>query len=792
MALDEYRRKRNFKATPEPAGGGRAGGRIFVVQLHHASHRHYDFRLELDGVLKSWAVPKGPSFDPKVKRLAMEVEDHPLSYAGFEGDIPAGNYGAGHVDIFDEGEWEPQGDPHAGLARGDLKFSLHGAILKGSWVLVRTRADKSGRNRWLLIKHQDEHAGPGEADDHVDPESDRPRPRSKHTPRGPAAARGEKLEHGPVDAELCQPVARPAAGDGWLHEAKWDGYRILATLVDGSARLWSRNGNDWTARLPAIARAVEQLDAKAAVLDGELLALGPERESFNLLQASLSSGDQEPLVYMLFDLLHLDGVALHGQPVIERKAALQALLARRTPPQLRYSEHTVGNGPAVFAQAHEHGLEGVVSKRVTSPYLGGRNGDWTKAKARPSDEFAVIGWSDPKGGRKGFGALLLAEPVGGHWRYIGRVGTGFDQQQLNELGKRLRKARAAEPPPGSEILSRRQLAEAHWIRPELVAEVFHQGRGGNGLLRQPAFKGLREDKDPARLLAGSGAPAPARVVLSHGERVVYPAFGGTKATVADWYRTAAPWLLPEIAGRPLAVLRCPRGAEEQCFFQKHLGQGWGEHVRGLDVGGKPGQLHLAIDDLAGLLELVQMNVIELHPWGSRGEDPDHADRIVFDLDPHPDVSWNRVRAGARELRRQLESIGLQSFLRTSGGKGLHVVVPIGPPAPWEPVKRFARAVASAMATLQPAEFVSVAGEANRSGRIFVDWLRNGRGATAIASYSLRARAGAGVAMPIGWGELGRVPGGDAFTLQNAAARLARRREDPWAGMASLQQGLPEL
>jgi bifunctional non-homologous end joining protein LigD len=836
MSLTEYKRKRSFGATPEPAAGGRRSAqRIFVVQLHHASHRHYDFRLELGGTLKSWAVPKGPSFDPGVKRLAMEVEDHPISYATFEGDIPKGNYGAGHVDVFDHGTWEPIGNAQEGLAEGELKFILRGDVLRGSWVLVRTRKQGS-KQPWLLIKHRDEFSGPTDANDFVDAKTDRPisvaarkkvwkseknvataaarqrsMPSRRTSPKGmsapPPGAKPEILRNEPFLPELCRAHTSPPSGNDWLHEVKWDGYRIVATVVGSKVRLWSRNAIEWTKKVPELASAIAALKLKSAQLDGEMIVLQDGRDNFNALQSRLSAENKAPLVYMLFDLPHLDGLSFRDVALIERKKRLVALLDRRPHPMLRYSEHQIGHGKEVFAQAIAAGLEGVVSKRAGSFYRAARNGDWVKAKGRASDEFIVVGYTAPKGSRSGIGALLLAQPKNGQLRYVGRVGTGFSDEQLRALQKQLKGKAIDETPADISLMERKDKALAIWVEPELVVEVFFQGVGGQGLLRQSAFKTLRDDKRSADVLepsemktattrkaartTGKPVDAEAAVALSHSERVVFPELGISKADVADYYRVVAKWLLPEVVERPLSVVRCPDGIAAQCFFQKHVGRGWGRHVHGIDVKDKTSrEKYLFIDDEQGLLELVQVNVLEFHPWGARNKTLARADRIVFDLDPHASVKWSRVTAGARQLRKHLESIGLRSYLRTSGGKGLHVVVPLNPPAPWDDVKAFAHAVASALAALDPKEFVDVAGEKNRAGKIFIDWLRNGRGSTSVASYSLRARANAGVAMPLAWEALARVKSGDEFTIENTVKRVKRRSVDPWADIASIKQSLP--
>jgi bifunctional non-homologous end joining protein LigD len=819
MGLATYTRKRNFHQTPEPAADGKRARGIFVVQLHHARRRHYDFRLEFGGTLKSWAVPKGPSFDPAVKRMAVEVEDHPVSYATFEGDIPAGNYGAGHVDVFDHGTWEPEGSVRSGLAKGELKFSLHGDILRGSWVLVRTRRT-GNKPQWLLIKHRDDYAGPREADDFVDPDSDRPlplrerkavwrdpaatAPRQRESKKSAGAGTRAPLPAGAFSPQLCRVQEHAPAGEAWLHEAKWDGYRLVATVQRGRVRLWSRNGIEWTSKVPGIAAAVRALGLASAQLDGELIALRGGHDDFNALQTALSEGATDDLVLMLFDLPYLDGRSLRELPLIERKARLQALLQQQPQPQLRYSAHHVGDGPAVFAQAVRARKEGIISKRGDSPYRGERNGDWIKVKSRPSDEFVVVGYTLPRGSHIGLGALLLARMGDDGLEYAGRVGSGFADALLRPLRKQLDALRRDAPAVDTALIDTRDRDRARWVRPELVVEVHHQGNGRQGLIRQGAFKGLREDKSPEDLrsvaahdatqhrLPRKHKPTPAApVALTHAQRTVFPGDGITKQDVANYYRAVAPLLLAEIAGRPLSVLRCPDGIASACFFQKHAGKGWGDHVRRIAVREKHGSKdYVGVDDATGLLQLVQMNVLEFHPWGAQADAQDYADRLVFDLDPDESVPWRKVKAAARTVRDVLDGVGLRAFLRTSGGKGLHLVVPLAPPVPWAPAKRFAQDLADTLAADQPDTFVSVAGRGRRKGRIFIDWLRNSRGATAVASYSLRARPGAAVAMPLAWSELARLRSGDAFTLRNALQKIRRRKQDPWRELYGLRQALP--
>ncbi|UKE50888.1 DNA ligase D [Xanthomonas translucens] len=911
MTLREYARKRRFGATPEPADdSGAAPSRrpIFVVQLHHASSRHYDFRLEADGVLKSWAVPKGPSLRVGEKRLAVQVEDHPLSYAGFAGDIPEGHYGAGHVDVFDHGTWSCDGEPLAAIAAGKLDFVLHGERLNGNWKLVRT-ALRGKQPQWLLIKRDDAFAADREADDLL---QDSPAAAAKRAAKATKATKITKASkaskakstrsQAPA-ATAATPAARPRRSDAawrkralalegardrpcppgaraqltllrarapdgaqWLHEIKWDGYRLLADLDAGQATLRSRNDQAWTETFPEVAHAVQALPVRQARLDGELVVLDAEgRSDFSALQRVIEGSSRQPLRYLVFDLLGVAGVDLREVPLLQRKQLLRALLGD-TPGVLAYSDHVLGHGPEVFAAAAAKGYEGVVSKRADARHHGGRGGDWVKTKHENSDDFVIVGYTDPKGARNGFGSLLLAQRSAGGLRYVGRVGTGFDESGLRRLLAQLQalhSEQAAVELPAHAPFPRRSV---HWVRPQLVAEVAFRGWAKEGLLRQAAFKRLRADK-PLQDLGGDRAPLPAAgqgnhavaaraaasakktvpaargpakqakrsasngnaaktgaaerkpatakpaprastaaqktafsasadaaaaaVAITHPERVVYPGAGIRKGEVADYYRAIAPWLLQEVAGRPLSLLRCPDGAGGECFFQKHNNRALGQHVQAIALKQKSGtEDYLYIDDLAGLLELVQMNTLELHPWGSTVDDPEHPDRLVFDLDPGEGVSWTQIKAAAREIRTRLRETGLESFVRLSGGKGLHVVVPIVPGADWEQARDFCEAFAQALVGSAPERYVATMSKAKRTGVIFVDWLRNGRGNTSVCSWSLRARAHATVAVPLRWEELARIASPQAFPLAKALQRAARLRAHPWKEMATLEQRLP--
>ncbi|MEO5628344.1 MAG: DNA ligase D [Thermomonas sp.] len=849
MALDDYQRKRRFDATPEPSGRGptKARGRpIFVVQLHHASHRHYDFRLQVGDTLKSWAVPKGPSFDPKVKRMAVEVEDHPLDYARFEGDIPRGNYGGGHVAQFDHGTWTTDGDVAAQLAKGHLRFELHGSRLKGGWHLVRS-GKPARQPQWLLFKQDDAWAGPFEVDDLLDgvttpPAADMKRARrpSGKTPartrkhrkpvppeatiewRARAAAlpyaRKRTLSSGIPQPQLAKRAEHPPAGDAWLHELKWDGYRLLCTIRAGEVRLWSRNALEWTERVPEVRDGLAALGLEEAVLDGELITGLGTREDFNLLQQVLSGERQGQLRYMLFDLLHLDGVDVAAAPLVERKGLLEKLLAH-APAHLGYSSHGIGDAATAFSTAVDAGFEGIISKRVGGAYHPGRSDDWRKSKAQASADYAVVGYTPPKGSRSGIGSLLLATPdTGNGWVYVGRVGSGFSDAQLLELGERLRGKGSATPTvhvPENDT----DLRQARWLpKPAFVVEVFTRGTGGRGLLRQATFKTLRADKDVTSLVdsdqrvrgvtheepgmtrtnakkstrktaSTSSRTAPA---LSSPDKVLFPEDGITKAALAEYYSQVMEWLLPEIASRPLSLVRCPGGIAAQCFFQKHATPGL-ELVSRIPIVESDGshEDYLFVTDAASVMELVQFNTIEFHPWGSRVDDIEHVDRLVFDLDPDDAVAWKEVVAAARQLRDFLKQAGLQSFVRTSGGKGLHLVVPLAPAASWDTARAFAKAVAEAAREMDPLRYVATASKQKRKGKIFIDWLRNGRGATSVASFSVRSRAGAPVAMPLRWEELRCVASGHAFDIGNAPARLKRLKSHPWSGIEKVRQSLPE-
>ncbi|TBR40670.1 MULTISPECIES: DNA ligase D [Dyella] len=845
MALREYTRKRQFDRTPEPRPEQSVEPdrrEIFVVQLHHASRRHYDFRLQVGDVLKSWACPKGPSYDPKVKRLAVEVEDHPVSYASFEGDIPDG-YGAGHVDLFDTGVWATDEDPQAQLRKGHLRFELYGKRLKGTWHLVRSHR-KERQPAWFLIKGEDAFASDVEADDLLDAtmiqSTKRASGRSggardvaaklegKQSKATPKPGRKRRMDPAKIAAslpgtlkknrhpgffkpELARLRETPPTGDDWLSEVKWDGYRILTSIAKGKVDLWSRNGLSWTAKLPEVVQAIEALGLDSAQLDGELIAVTDGQPDFNALQQTLSGEQAARLIYMLFDVPYLEGYDLTRCKLIDRKEALRQLLDV-APAQLGYSAHVVGHADQAFAQASERKLEGILCKRAHSPYRGGRGDDWIKVKRLEADEFAVVGFTAPKGSRKGLGSLLLARPAPkGEWAYVGRVGSGFTDDMLRDLARTFSASASRTPTIKHTGEAPR---DAQWIAPALVAEVYYRGIGNQGLLRQPSLKAMRPDKSPASLRdrdrstsittrkrPASGAKTrtskrdgDAMIVITHPDRAVYPKDGYTKQDVADYYRAVMDWFLPGILHRPLSVIRWPDGIAGQSFFQKHVPAGGLKYVGVARLTEETGAsaMYLFPESADSVMELVQYNAIEFHPWGAHVEQPDCADRVVFDLDPGPDVAWNNVKAAARLMRKRLGQLKLESFLRTTGGKGLHIVVPLNPPSPWDEVKTFARGFAETMEAMHPLDFISTSSKARRTSKIYIDYLRNGRGATAVASYSLRGRPGAPVAMPVRWEELGRLRGANQFDLKNAVTRLKRQRKDPWEGIEEVKQSLTRV
>ncbi|MCO5156764.1 MAG: DNA ligase D [Aquamicrobium sp.] len=814
MALDVYHQKRDFDRTPEPKGrqGKRAAGNSFVVQKHDARRLHYDFRLEMDGVLKSWAVTRGPSLVPAEKRLAVHVEDHPLDYGDFEGTIPKGEYGGGTVIVWDRGTWKPLGDAKKGLAKGHLEFELDGEKLDGRWHLIRmARRPREKRDNWLLVKGDDAHArGAG------DPDILEERPDSVKTGRGIAEV--EKEEPGwssktgrIVKAKATEPkikgakkaampdfvppqlaTLKPHAPDaaGWVHEIKFDGYRLQARLDNGKATLLTRGGLDWTERFgKAVPKALAALPASQALIDGELVVEASGGASdFSALQADLSAGRSDRFAFYAFDLLYLDGQDLRETPLVARKAALARLL-KDAPPELRYSEHFEENGEMVLRHACRLSLEGVVSKLAGGKYRSGRGRDWIKSKCGNRQELVIGGYVPSSTSAKAIGSLVLGVNENGELRHAGRVGTGFSRVVAEDLFKRLSGIERDTSPFAGRLdaVARRGV---RFVEPELVAEVEFRDWTADGILRHAAFRGLREDKPAAEVVredeAASAAKVPARakptVALTHPDRVYWKDAGVTKEELASYYARVWRFMAPHVERRPLALLRCPGGTAAKCFFQKHAWKGVSREIlTAVDPLDEEGDNSLlAVDSLDGLIGLVQGAALEIHGWQARLDDLEKPDQLVIDLDPGDGVPWSVMLDAAREVRARLEAVKLAAFVKTTGGKGLHVAAPLKPKAGWDTVKGFARDLAIAMAADEPKRFIAKATKAERKGRIFIDYLRNGRGATAIVPYSTRARAGATVAMPLGWDELEPSVGSGHFTVANAAARLDNLAADPWA------------
>ncbi len=858
MALEDYKKKRDFSRTPEPAGETRpSGGSSYCIQKHAATRLHYDFRLELDGVLLSWAVPKGPSFDPRDKRLAMRVEDHPVEYGSFEGVIPEGEYGAGAVVLWDRGTWTPMIDPALALKKGKLKFQLHGEKLAGRWVLVKIKGDDP--KAWLLIKDKDEHARSAAELDIVSarPESvmsgrglaevaaERDRlwhsksvgPGGKVDPGGPAEGDGgARLRladlagavRGPLSRTqplaLAMVVEAPPDGDEWLHEIKHDGYRIVARIEEGEVRLVSRNGKDWTKEFPQIARAVGRLPAGTALLDGEVAAVLPNgATSFQALQRRGSAG-AAPLVYFAFDLLHLDGWDLREVRLEERKEVLRRLL-ETAPAALRFSDHVRGQGPQFFQKAREAGLEGVVSKRAGAPYRAGRGGDWRKAKCRLSQEVVIGGFTLSSDGGGSIGALLVGFFEDGQLVYAGKVGSGFDDRLLGDLKHRL-EARRRKTSSFADVPAELQRG-VQWVEPDLVAQVEYSEWTDEGRMRQPVFLGLRDDREAPHVVrerpgtvegggvdtVAAGRPWEALrahatrthaasgeevvdllgVRLTHPDRVYYPDLGFTKLDLALYYVSIGDAVLPHLDGRPLTLVRCPDGIGGETFYQKHPGFWTPPQVRRFAVAGEKEE-YLFVDSVPGLVALAQAGILEIHPWNSRVARLEQPDQVIFDLDPDEALPFSRVAAAARRVRAFLSERALESFVKTTGGKGLHVCVPLRPERGWEELEEFTRAVALRLARDEPGTFTANMAKAQRKGKVYVDYLRNVRGANAVGAYSTRAREGAPVSVPVDWDELDRLSGPTDFTVAEVPLRVlgfgSGRAVDPWARYRTLEQRVP--
>ncbi len=824
-SLHDYQRKRDFNRSREPAGTSpvQQEGHLYVMHKHAARHEHFDLRLEQDGVLRSWALPKGPALESGERRLAIEVEDHPLEYGGFEGTIPQGAYGAGTVMVWDVGRWQVNG-------RNDdeqIDFILTGSKLKGAWTLVRMR-DRGGRHngkQWLLIKRSDQPLHTLHPDDlsvasgrtMAEIAAHQQHHAARALPAPPQAKELRVAQRAAPPAFLAPQLgtlsARAPTSTAWLHEIKFDGYRLVAHLDHGKVRLLTRNGHDWTARLRTLARQLALLPVAQAIVDGELVALSAGgASSFRELQEALSRKRTAPLIYQAFDLVYLEGYDLSAVPLIERKQALQQLLEAAgyaSSGVVRYTDHVQGQGPEIFEQACSLGLEGIIAKRATAPYRGGRSRLWLKVKCTQHAKFVVGGYTPPAGARSGFGALLLGTFHDGRLEYAGRVGTGFSSRQLEQLHVQLQRDELARSPfaPSASLPATRGV---HWVRPRLVIDVGYTERTRDGLLRHPTFLGIREDLEPEQIVASgrleeavpvrasratrhaaTSAVEVAGIALTHAERVLYPEQGVTKLALARYYEAIQAWVLPYLIRRPLVLLRCPEG-RQACFYQKHLGTSQARAVPRIAIGeGTAVRDYIYLRSLADLLALVQHGALELHPWGCRVEDLEHPDMMVFDLDPAPEVAWQEVLRCARALRERLQRLGLTAFVRTTGGKGLHLVVPLRPDADWRAVKAFAQTVAQQHAHDEPGLLTTHMALSRRRGRIFLDYLRNARGATAIANYSPRARPGAPVAVPLRWDELSPAIRSDYYTVETVQRRLRALKADPWEGFFAAAVPLSE-
>lgn len=787
MGLEEYRRKRNFKKTTEPTSGRTKGQKpIFVVQEHWASHHHFDFRLEAFGTLKSWAVPKGPSTAVGDKRLAVEVEDHPIDYAKFKGTIPEGEYGAGTVKIWDHGVWIPPSKIKESLQKGRLEFELKGKKLKGRWLLQRTGKLTGRKSQWLLIKRTDDLTPPSEKILNLKKKGRDPWPD----------------DVAPQLAFLTDKV--PEGGD-WIHELKFDGYRTISKVQGKSIQMLTRNGHDWTEKYKSIARELKKLKISNAIFDGEIVVLDDNgNSSFSALQNELKTEDSERLHYYIFDLLYLNGRDLREEPLETRKQILKKLITpiekSKKDSKLRFSAHVRAQGEELLQEACRSGAEGIISKQRNKRYRSGRGDSWLKVKCSKRQELVIGGYTDPKGERSKFGALLMGVFDQGKFRYVGRVGTGFDEKTLSDLEKKFKKLETARSP--FEIGSPQKSANIHWLKPQLIAEIEFGAWTGDQILRHASFLGLREDKKAKEVVAEKPISTKRtsrakKFKISHPERIIYENAKLTKLDVANYYRSIAPWLLAEMSDRPLSLLRCPSQSGGTCFFQKHMDTSKTENI-GNDVienkekGPEKSQEVIFVDSEAGLLELVQWGVLEFHTWQCQMAKPLNPDQIIFDLDPAENLPWKKVVEGALEVQDLLKRLSLKSFLKTTGGKGLHIHVPIAPIYSWDQVKSFAKTVALQMVAENPNLYTATISKNKRTDKIFIDYLRNGFGATAIAPYSLRAKSEPYVAVPIEWSELKKLKGPRQFTLSTTLERLAHQKKDPWKGSSSMKQKIAIL
>ena len=848
-SLDDYNRMRDFSATSEPAAGKRSGKKTakdhalqFCIQKHDASRLHYDFRLELDGALKSWAVPKGPSLDPKVKRLAVHVEDHPIDYATFEGSIPEGHYGAGDVIVWDRGVWIPQDDPAEAYAKGKLKFELKGEKLGGLWNLVRTHMPGK-QEQWFLIKHQDGAAKPESDYDVVVAEPDsvlsdrtivakKTKTAAKPKPVKKPAAPARKEKSAPLTGarkaklpELLKPelatLVEKAPGGEWSYEIKFDGYRIMARIDHDEVKLFTRNGHDWTHKLPRQAEALAALGLESAWLDGEMVVADEQGvPNFQALQNAFDSGRSGNIVYYLFDMPYLNGVDLREVPVEERRVALSTVLNPNKDPLLRFSDAFSEEPEALLNSACQMQMEGLIGKRLGTPYVSRRSSDWIKLKCKHRQEFVVVGFTDPKGSRNAFGALLLGlhDRDSGELRYAGKVGTGFNETTLKRIYEQLKplqtkKISVVNPPSGFDAKG------VHWLKPTLLAEVAFAEMTKEGSVRHAVFHGLRDDKPaediteerpkavktsaakkptaekPSTPGKTKAAPAPSQIGLgegkvriTHPDRVIDASSGTTKVQLAEYYASIAEWILPELKDRPVALVRAPDGIAGELFFQKNAERLAIPGITTLDKA-LTGQPVMIINNAEALIGAVQMSTVELHTWNAISDNLDKPDRFVLDLDPDPALPWKSMVEATQLTLSVLDELGLKAFLKTSGGKGIHLVVPLTRKLGWDEVKDFSHAIVSHMAKLLPERFSAVSGPKNRVGRIFIDYLRNGLGATTICAYAVRTREGLPVSVPIFREEVAELKGGNQWNIHTLHERLAEVGDEPWKDLKKTRQSI---
>ncbi|MFW7340080.1 DNA ligase D [Pollutimonas sp. H1-120] len=815
--LARYKAKRDFTRSAEPREGGAANATApsFVIQKHWASRLHYDFRLELDGSMKSWAVPKGPSFDPADKRMAMHVEDHPISYKDFEGEIPAGQYGAGKVIVWDKGSWNPLGDARKGYRQGKLEFELHGHKLRGRWVLLRMKGKSEKQDPWLLIKERDEFVRPSTEFSVVDemPDSVSRLPGDPAAPAAPSRAGKKSTLPTALTPELATLVdSAPPDADQWIYEIKFDGYRLLARIQDGKIRLFTRNGNDWTGKLAGLARRLGSMKLPDGWYDGEIVVLDEAGlPDFQALQGAFDTARTEKIVYYLFDLPFCDGLDLRQLPLLERRKRLETLLSGTGRDSghdaVRYSASFDENAQDMVASACKMGLEGIIGKRKTSPYTSRRSTDWIKLKCGQRQEFIIGGYTDPKGSRSGIGSLLLGvHDADGALLYAGNVGSGFNGKMLDAVKQKLEKLHTSRNPFSTTTGIDRN---AHWVRPELVAEVSFGQWTRTGRIRHSVFRGLRSDKPASAIVRETTMPSEAirqsrrpdaaaapksagglgNLKVTHPERIIESSSGIRKIDLVRYYNLVGPLMMEHLKGRPVSLVRAPEGVQGQLFFQKHLETASMAGIRQLSKKLDPG--HDPLMEIAspqGLLSAAQMNVIELHTWNATKTLIDRPDRMTFDLDPGKGVEWPAMQEAALLLRAFLQELELHPFVKTSGGKGLHVVVPIQRRHGWDTVKDFSHAVVLHMAATLPRRFAAKSGPRNRVGKIFIDYLRNGFGATTVCAWSARARPGMGVSVPVGWEEVEKLKGSAQWAVQNIHERLDTGNA-PWAAYAKSSRSL---